>query len=147
MKTGLRFAIVLIAFYAYSTPSISQNVYRCGSNYSQTPCPDGTALNVSDPRTDEQKKASDARVKQQLDTANRIEATRIQEEKRIAAAQNKAAAAQAKAQAKEDAARAKAQAKQAREQAVQAKKARDSLRKSAKKAGSPGKTVLKTPSK
>lgn len=134
MKFCVRFATVFIAACAYFTGANAQNVYRCGASYSQTPCPDGTELNVSDPRTAEQKKVSDARIKQQLDAANRIESDRIKEEQRAIAAQNKAAAqakALSKAQAKEEAARAKTEAKQAKAQAAQAKKAQASLRKSA----------------
>jgi hypothetical protein len=44
--------IILAATLALAGPwAAGQTVYRCGSSYSQQPCPGGTAVEVSDPRT------------------------------------------------------------------------------------------------
>ena len=44
----------------------AQTVYRCGPDgrvYSQAPCPEGRAINVSDERSEEQRAAAEARVR------------------------------------------------------------------------------------
>ncbi len=44
----------------------AQTVYRCGPDgrvYSQNPCPQGRAINVSDERSEEQRAAAEARVR------------------------------------------------------------------------------------
>jgi hypothetical protein len=47
-------ALVLLSL-AGMTGAEGQLVYRCGSQYSQTPCPQATAIDVSDSRTEAQR--------------------------------------------------------------------------------------------
>lgn len=64
MKRALLPALLLAA----ATAASAQAVYRCGpdgSDYRQTPCPGGQALNVADPRTDAQR--SEAALRAQRD--------------------------------------------------------------------------------
>lgn len=63
--------------------SQAQTVYRCGNAYSQTPCPDGTLLNLNDRREPDQKKQTDAAADQTARLARNMEQTRIAEEKRL----------------------------------------------------------------
>lgn len=65
--------------------SQAQTIYRCGNAYSQTPCPDGTLLNLNDRREPDQKKQTDAAADQAARLARNMEQTRIAEEKRLLA--------------------------------------------------------------
>ena len=42
---------LILATLACAASAQAQTVYRCGSSYSQQPCPGGTPVEVSDPRT------------------------------------------------------------------------------------------------
>ncbi|MEY4098903.1 MAG: hypothetical protein RL300_74 [Pseudomonadota bacterium] len=65
-----------------------QSIYRCGSVYSQIPCPGGEPMNLNDPRQPDQKKQTDAAVERDAKTAATMEQTRLSEEKRLLAAQH-----------------------------------------------------------
>lgn len=58
----------------------AQTVYRCGSSYSQTPCPGGSAVDATDSRTPEQRKAHEASVKQEKRAGDTMEKTRLKDE-------------------------------------------------------------------
>jgi hypothetical protein len=81
--------IILIATCSLSTWASSQNVYRCGNTYSQTPCPSGKALDVTDTRTADQKKQTDAASANSAKAGDAMEKSRLAQEKRDMAA-NKA---------------------------------------------------------
>ncbi len=80
MKSSILFAIIFIAACALSTGAAAQKVYRCGSAYSQTPCPDAVVVEVEDTRSKAQKSESDMRVRHEAATANAMEKARLQEE-------------------------------------------------------------------
>ena len=74
--------IVLLLAVAGSTAQAAGPVYRCGSSYSQTPCPGGKQLEAGDPRTAAQRaearrvavaerKAAKAREKDRLAAENK----------------------------------------------------------------------------
>lgn len=65
----------------------AQTIYRCGNVYSQTPCPDGSPLNLNDRREPEQKQQTDAAADQAARLAREMEHTRVTEEKRLLAEQ------------------------------------------------------------
>ena len=46
--------LTVLALLATVSAAQAQNVYRCGTQYSQEPCKNGTAVNVQDTRTPEQ---------------------------------------------------------------------------------------------
>ena len=46
---------ILIALGSIPTGASAQNVYRCGSSYSQKPCPDAVVVDVEDTRSNSQK--------------------------------------------------------------------------------------------
>jgi hypothetical protein len=89
MKNAFATATILIAGYALSTGAWGQKVYKCGSSYSQTPCADGTAIDVKDERSKEDKAAADQATKRDIKVANDMEKARIKEEKEAMSAAEK----------------------------------------------------------
>jgi hypothetical protein len=81
MKNAFAVATIFIAGYALSTGAWSQKVYKCGSSYSQTPCADGTAIDVKDERSKDDKAAADQATKRDMKVANDMEKARLKEEK------------------------------------------------------------------
>lgn len=68
MKRALLSALLL----ASTTAASAQTAYRCGpdgSDYRQTPCPGGQALNVADPRTDAQRSEAAQRAQRDAELA------------------------------------------------------------------------------
>jgi hypothetical protein len=74
----------------------AQQVYRCGSSYGQSRCPDGVAVPADDPRTDAQRAAAKQALSQDKALAKQLEASRHKEEAQ-ALALDRAALARAKA--------------------------------------------------
>lgn len=74
----------------------AQEVYRCGSTYSQKPCPNAVVVDVEDTRTSAQKAESDAKTRREMAQANAMEKSRQKEEALARAAQAKRDAAQRK---------------------------------------------------
>jgi len=83
MKT--KFIAIILA--TATLAAHAQQVWRCGSSYSQAPCPDGVPLAVSDPRTasDAAKAAQVAKADQQR--ADAMEKARLDQEKKAPKAQ------------------------------------------------------------
>ena len=81
MRNAFLFATIFIASYALSTGAWGQKVYKCGSSYSQTPCADGTAIDVKDERSKDDKAAADQATKRDMKVANDMEKARLKEEK------------------------------------------------------------------
>lgn len=98
MTVSLKFALVLIAACAVSTGATAQKIYKCGSSYSQIPCPDGVAVEASDARTSAQKTAANQTSKSQAKQAQVLEKERLKDEAQARAADQ----AMAKAHSKKD---------------------------------------------
>ena len=96
MKNALKLATILIASYAISTGTWSQNVYKCSNSYSQTPCAEGTAINVEDARSASDKAAADQATKRDMKVGNALEKSRLATEKSANATNEKQAAQKAK---------------------------------------------------
>ena len=90
-----------------ATVAPAQTVYRCGNSYSQQPCPGGNAIDTSDPRTPEQRKAAEDGARHERRTADSLEKDRLKEEAAAIRAAERADKAQ---RAAEKAARKKAPA-------------------------------------
>ena len=75
-------AIVFIAAHAISAGATAQNVYKCGSSYSQIPCTDAVKVPTDDTRTVAQKKESDRAVARDMQAAKAMEKERLAEEKK-----------------------------------------------------------------
>jgi len=99
--------ILAIAAVTLCTGLSAQTVYRCGSSYSQTPCPGGNTIDAADSRTPEQRKAHEASVRHEKRAGDTLEKTRLKEE----AAAQRAAEKADKAQRDADKAAQKAAAK------------------------------------
>ncbi len=61
----------------------AQTAYRCGNSYSQSPCANGTAVDIADPRSAAQKRDTDEAVRRNAQAADAMEKTRMKEEARL----------------------------------------------------------------
>jgi hypothetical protein len=86
--------ILAIAAMTLCTGLSAQTVYRCGSSYSQTPCPGGSTVDTTDSRTPEQRKAHEASVTQEKRAGDTLEKNRLKEETAAQRAAEKADKAQ-----------------------------------------------------
>ena len=86
MKKLTAYVIFSIAPCFLSTGATAENIYKCKDSYSQTPCPGGALIDVTDPRTGAQKMAADQATIQDARTADRMGKARIQQEKEDLAA-------------------------------------------------------------
>ncbi|MBC7955061.1 MAG: hypothetical protein H7Y33_04205 [Cytophagales bacterium] len=76
-------AALAVCLVCASTGVQAQTVYRCGPDgraYSQTPCPQGRAVNVSDERSTEQRSAAEARVREDQTRGDALERERLDRE-------------------------------------------------------------------
>lgn len=96
MKHITLHTIVLIASGVISTGASGQNVYRCGSSYSQKPCPDAVVVEVADPRSEAQKAQADAKTRRETAQVQAIEKAHEKEEAQRRIAQAKLVAADQK---------------------------------------------------
>jgi hypothetical protein len=95
MTRATHLATFLIAICALHSGANAQKVYKCGSNYSQIPCPDGVAVSADDRRTAAEKSVADKVTQVQAAQAKRMEKERLKDEAQ-AAAQVKPAKQEAK---------------------------------------------------
>lgn len=96
MSLPAKFALLLIAACAVSTGAMAQKVYKCGSSYSQIPCPDGAAVETGDARTGAQKAAATQASKAQAKQAQALEKERLKDEAQARATDQAFAKAQGK---------------------------------------------------
>ncbi len=75
----LRF-LIFIAMCAAFFPATAQTVYRCGSTYSQVPCPGAVAVDTRDVRTQQQKSEKDKANERNAAVASAMEKKRLKEE-------------------------------------------------------------------
>lgn len=98
--------IALLLAVAGATAQAAGPVYRCGSSYSQTPCPGGRQVEAGDPRTAAQRAEARRIAAAERTAARKAEQERLAAEKKqrgepaIASLGTAAAAAPAKAAAK-----------------------------------------------
>lgn len=57
------------------------STWRCGNSYSDRPCAGGTTVKVDDVRTDDDRRAADEATQRNAKLADRLERTRLSEEK------------------------------------------------------------------
>jgi len=114
MKTLSRLIAPLLLMLAVPAPA--QTVYRCGNSYSQQPCPGGTAIDTSDQRTPEQRKAAADGAQHQRRTADTLEKQRVKDEVSASRAAQQIEKAEQAAAAKRAAQQAAQQKEKAREQ-------------------------------
>lgn len=83
------FASIFIATSALNTWAKAENIYKCGSSYSQSPCPGGKQVNVDDSRDPQQKKRKDEITQRDAELARDMEKDRLATEKTLRAAEAK----------------------------------------------------------
>lgn len=81
MKNPTLNALFLITTCLISAGSIAQITYKCGTSYSQAPCPGGTVVNTNDPRSSDQKRQTDLATLRDAKVANAMETSRLKKEK------------------------------------------------------------------
>ncbi|CAN5443020.1 hypothetical protein BH11PSE7_BH11PSE7_13450 [soil metagenome] len=97
MKASLPAVAVLSMMCLAGPMAGAQTVYRCGSSYSQSPCPAGVAVAVDDPRSAQQKQETEAAARHDSKTADGMEKSRLKQEAMDRPAQLAAARAAQKA--------------------------------------------------
>ena len=86
MKSHLVLLAVLVLAGSTLGPSaLGQQVYKCGSTYSQKPCAGALTVDVTDTRTRAQKAQTDAAAVQSAKLADQLEKERLALEKASAA--------------------------------------------------------------
>lgn len=73
-------------FWLTATTAYGQQVYKCGNAYSQTPCANAEALEVQDPRSNQQKRAMDKQTVQAGQLAGQMQRERQKQEQKDLAA-------------------------------------------------------------
>ena len=96
MKSFKHLVLASLVAVSTCTAGAAQQVYRCGSSYSQTPCAGGVAVQTDDPRTEEQRAAAKQGLSADKALAKDLEATRRKEAAQAMAA-DKLALARAEA--------------------------------------------------
>lgn len=71
---------ILIAISPYSHWARADKVYKCGTTYSQMPCPGGTTLELADTRDSTEKKRMDAQTKRDAKLALTMQQSRLANE-------------------------------------------------------------------
>ena len=94
MKSFKHLVLTSLAVLSICQSASAQQVYRCGSSYSQTPCTGAIAVPTEDARTDEQRLAakqalaSDKALAKDMETSRRKdEAMALAREKALASSQ------------------------------------------------------------
>ncbi|HEY8907041.1 MAG TPA: hypothetical protein VIM63_13480 [Rhodoferax sp.] len=80
---------IFIAANAAVTAAQAENVYKCGSTYSQSPCSGGKLISVDDSRDPRQKLQKDAATQRDAELAKEMEKTRLANEKAWRATETK----------------------------------------------------------
>ena len=74
--------LALLLAVAGTTVQAAGPVYRCGSSYSQTPCPGGTQIEAGDPRTAAQRAEARRIAAAERNAARKAEQERLAAEKK-----------------------------------------------------------------
>ena len=78
----IHWPIALLLALAGATAQAAGPVYRCGSSYSQTPCPGGTLVEAGDPRTAAQRAEARRIAAAERTAARKAEKERLAAEKK-----------------------------------------------------------------
>jgi hypothetical protein len=73
-------ALMCLAALGSTAPAAAQNIYRCGSTYSQQPCEGGKLVAASDSRSAGQKAQTDQAAQRDAKSAETMEKARLKEE-------------------------------------------------------------------
>lgn len=95
MQKTTHFVVPLFALLSLSTVATGTSVYKCGTTFSQFPCPDGQAIKTNDVRSGEQKAQSDRAIVRDKKLADNMEKNRSKQERIDIAANTPPAATRA----------------------------------------------------
>lgn len=73
--------VVMLASVAMSPVAQASTIYKCGTTYSQFPCPAGEVIKADDLRSAAQKKQSDRATSRDIKLADNIEKGRLKQER------------------------------------------------------------------
>jgi hypothetical protein len=93
-------AAMVLALAMAAMPLAAQGVWRCGNNYSQSPCAGGVSVPVEDGRSMGQSRQTTEAAQRDAKTADAMEKTRLKEEAKPAAGYIPAAKAEVAAKDK-----------------------------------------------
>ncbi|MBU3738868.1 MAG: hypothetical protein FGM55_07935, partial [Rhodoferax sp.] len=74
------YALLFVAMIPIGTRVVAQNVYRCGNSYSAQPCPDGSRVDVADPRTPAQRQQAQDATERDARDAERLKQQRLKQD-------------------------------------------------------------------
>ncbi|RYG10581.1 MAG: hypothetical protein EON92_12390 [Burkholderiales bacterium] len=80
MQGKLALAIIFIALCARVASTQAQNIYKCGSTYSQQPCAGGSVVEPANTPAPSQKAQTDAATRRDAKTAAAMEKARLKAE-------------------------------------------------------------------
>ncbi len=80
MKFKTALALIFIATNSLFTLALGQSAYKCGSTYSDAPCPNGSVVTGIASATAEQKREAIANAKRDAQAADRMEKDRLKTE-------------------------------------------------------------------
>jgi hypothetical protein len=95
MQKPTLLALLVFASLLLSTVHAATRVYKCGTTYSQFPCPGGETIKADDIRSRTQKTQSDRAIASDKKIADTMAKNRLKQEKRDIAANTPRAVAQA----------------------------------------------------
>ena len=82
MRSLIQGVIFSATTFWFTMGHCGELVYKCANHYSQQPCPGGAVLDVGDPRSDDEKKQAERRIRQETKTAQTLEKGRLLKEKK-----------------------------------------------------------------
>ena len=74
-----------LVFALCAVGASAQTVYRCGTTYTDTPCPEGRVVAVADPRSSAEQQAANGVVQRDRVLAREMVAERLQRERELRA--------------------------------------------------------------
>src|SRR6185369_3630590 len=86
MRRTLTITMLCLATGGWIAPAAAQNIYRCGSSYSQQPCPGGKVVPADDARSASQSSQTSAASERDAKAADAMEKARLKEEAKPAQA-------------------------------------------------------------
>ncbi|MEQ1683275.1 MAG: hypothetical protein ABL916_06475 [Burkholderiaceae bacterium] len=76
----MKLAAVALMFCFAASPALAQEIYRCGSAYSQTPCPQGRLVEADDSRSEAQRAEASRVATRERQLATEMRRDRLAEE-------------------------------------------------------------------
>lgn len=75
-----KLALMGLLSATWLAPAAGQGIYRCGDTYTQQPCPGGSVVQASDPRSASQRSQTSQAARRDAKLADAMEKARLKEE-------------------------------------------------------------------